>query len=70
MPGDFDTVKEHVDIAQVIQEHGVVLKKSGRGLTGLCPFHNEKTPSFHVNLDTRSYKCFGCSESGDVFTFL
>ena len=70
MPGDFDTVKERVDIVQVIGEHGVVLKKSGRGFTGLCPFHSEKTPSFHVNLDTRSYKCFGCSESGDVFTFL
>jgi DNA primase len=70
MPGDFDRVKEHVDIVQLIGEHGVVLKKSGRGFTGLCPFHNEKTPSFHVNVDTRSYKCFGCSESGDVFTFL
>src|SRR5213593_2183133 len=70
MPGDFDAVKEHVDIVQVIGEHGVVLKKSGRGFTGLCPFHSEKTPSFHVNLETRSYKCFGCSESGDVFTFL
>src|SRR6267378_1927401 len=70
MPGDFDTVKERVDIVQVIGEHGVVLKKSGRGFTGICPFHTEKTPSFHVNVDTRSYKCFGCSESGDVFTFL
>src|SRR5882762_3792345 len=70
MPGDFDTVKERVDIVQVIGEHGVVLKKSGRGFTGICPFHSEKTPSFHVNVDTRSYKCFGCSESGDVFTFL
>jgi DNA primase len=70
MPGDFDTVKERVDIVQVIGEHGVVLKKSGRGFTGLCPFHSEKTPSFHVNPDTRSYKCFGCSESGDVFTLL
>jgi len=70
MPGDFDTVKERVDIVQVIGEHGVILKKSGRGFTGLCPFHSEKTPSFHVNVDTRSYKCFGCAESGDVFTFL
>src|SRR5256885_10986168 len=70
MPGDFDTVKERVDIVQVIGEHGIVLKKSGRGFTGLCPFHSEKTPSFHVNVDTRSYKCFGCSEGGDVFTFL
>jgi len=70
MPGDFDTVKERVDIFQVVSEHGVILKKSGRGFTGLCPFHNEKTPSFHVNPDTRSYKCFGCGESGDVFTIL
>jgi len=70
MPGDFDTVKERVDIAQVISEHGVALKKSGRGFTGLCPFHSEKTPSFHVNPDTRSYKCFGCGESGDIFTIL
>jgi DNA primase len=70
MPGDFDTVKERVDIYQVINEHGVILKKSGRGFTGLCPFHSEKTPSFHVNVDTRSYKCFGCGQSGDVFTFL
>jgi DNA primase len=70
MPGDFDTVKERVDIVQVIGEHGVILKKSGRGFTGLCPFHSEKTPSFHVNPDTRSYKCFGCGESGDVFTIL
>src|SRR6267378_819625 len=70
MPGDFDSVKERVDLYQVISEHGVVLRKSGRGFTGLCPFHSEKTPSFHVNPDTRSYKCFGCGESGDVFTIL
>jgi DNA primase len=70
MPGDFDTVKERVDIVQLIGEHGIVLRKSGRGFTGLCPFHSEKTPSFHVNPDTRSYKCFGCSEGGDVFTFV
>ena len=70
MPGDFDTVKERIDIYQVVSEHGVILKTSGRGFTGLCPFHSEKTPSFHVNPDTRSYKCFGCGESGDVFTIL
>src|SRR5216117_3230180 len=69
MPGDFDTVKEHVDIVQLISER-VRLKKTGRAYTGLCPFHSEKTPSFHVNVDTRSDKCFGCSESGDAFTFL
>ncbi|MGH2490455.1 MAG: DNA primase, partial [Candidatus Limnocylindria bacterium] len=48
----------------------VPLKKAGRGYVGLCPFHVEKTPSFHVDPERRSYKCFGCSEGGDVFTWL
>ncbi|HEV8669802.1 MAG TPA: DNA primase [Candidatus Limnocylindria bacterium] len=69
MPGDFDLVKERVDIVQLIGE-SVPLKKAGRGFVGLCPFHLEKTPSFHVDPDRRSYKCFGCSEGGDVFTWL
>src|SRR5437868_4582991 len=66
MPGDFDTVKERVDIVQLVNEHNVILKKAGRGYTGLCPFHSEKTPSFHVNPDTRSYKCFGCLPPGSL----
>jgi DNA primase len=69
VPGDFDRVKEQVDIVQLIGER-VHLKKAGRGYVGLCPFHNEKTPSFHVDPDRRTYKCFGCSEGGDVFTWL
>lgn len=69
MPGDFDTVKERVDIAQVIGAY-VPLKKAGRIYKGLCPFHSEKTPSFTVDPDRRTFKCFGCSEGGDVFTFL
>jgi DNA primase len=69
MPGDFDLVKERVDIVQLISE-SVVLKKAGRGYVGLCPFHVEKTPSFHVDPDRRTYKCFGCSEGGDIFTWL
>lgn len=69
MPGDFDLVKERVDIVQVIGEH-VPLKKAGRIYKALCPFHTEKTPSFTVDPDRRTYKCFGCSEFGDVFTFL
>src|SRR3989475_1382612 len=69
MPGDFDLVKERVDIVQLIGER-VVLKKAGRGYVGLCPFHPEKTPSFHVDPDRRAYKCFGCGEGGDVFTWL
>ncbi|HKY51362.1 MAG TPA: CHC2 zinc finger domain-containing protein, partial [Candidatus Limnocylindria bacterium] len=69
MPGDFDLVKERVDIVQLIGA-SVPLKKAGRGFVGLCPFHVEKTPSFHVDPDRRTYKCFGCSEGGDVFTWL
>ena len=69
MPGDFDLVKERVDIVQLIGER-VVLKKAGRAYKGLCPFHAEKTPSFTVDPDRRSYKCFGCGRSGDVFTWL
>ena len=69
MPGDFDLVKERVDIVQLIGER-VRLKKAGRGFVGLCPFHSEKTPSFHVDPDRRTYKCFGCGEGGDIFTWL
>jgi DNA primase len=69
MPGDFDLVKERVDIVQLIGET-IPLKKAGRGYVGLCPFHNEKSPSFHVDGERRTYKCFGCGEGGDVFTWL
>ncbi len=69
MPGDFDLVKERVDIVQLVSE-SVPLKKAGRGYVGLCPFHLEKTPSFHVDPERRAYKCFGCGEGGDVFTWL
>lgn len=46
------------------------LKKSGRGFVGLCPFHSEKTPSFHVSPDKQLYHCFGCGEGGTVLTFV
>src|SRR5688500_2672235 len=69
MPGDFDLVKERVDIVQLIGETDH-LKKAGRGYVGLCPLHVEKTPSFHVDPERRTYKCFGCGEGGDIFTWL
>jgi len=69
MPGDFDTVKERVDIVQLISER-VALKKTGRAYSGLCPFHSEKTPSFTVDPDRRTYHCFGCGRHGDIFTWL
>ncbi len=57
------------DIEDVISAY-VRLKKSGRSSTGLCPFHNEKTPSFHVSADKQLYHCFGCGEGGTVINFI
>ncbi len=57
------------DIVEVISEY-VTLKKSGRNYMGLCPFHREKTPSFCVSIDKQIFKCFGCSEGGNVITFI
>ena len=63
------TIREVADIVQVIGEH-VELKRAGVRYTGLCPFHAEKTPSFSVNPQGQFYHCFGCGESGDVFSFV
>ncbi len=57
------------DIVDVISAY-VRLKKSGRNYMGLCPFHNEKTPSFHVSADKQLYHCFGCHEGGTVINFV
>ena len=69
MPGDFDLVKERVDIVQLVGER-VQLRKAGRSYSGLCPFHAEKTPSFSVDPERRTFHCFGCGERGDVFDWL
>ena len=69
MPGDFDLVKERIDIVALVGEK-VALKKAGRIYKGLCPFHGEKTPSFTVDPERRTYHCFGCAEHGDCFTWL
>ncbi len=65
----FREIKEKNDIVSVISEY-VTLKRSGRALIGLCPFHSEKTPSFNVNQAKQFYYCFGCSTGGDVFSFI
>lgn len=65
MPGDFDLVKERIDIVALIGER-VALKKAGRAYKGLCPFHTERTPSFQVDPDRRTYKCFGCLPPGTL----
>ncbi|ATD54715.1 DNA primase [Clostridium chauvoei] len=64
-----EKIKEQNDIVDVISE-SVRLKRSGRNFSGLCPFHNEKTPSFSVSQDKQIYKCFGCGEAGNVITFV
>ena len=70
-PGSFaDTVKQQADIVRIIGDY-IKLKKSGaQNFTGLCPFHNEKTPSFSVHASRQFYHCFGCAASGDVFSFV
>lgn len=57
------------DIVEVISEY-VALKKRGRNFVGLCPFHREKTPSFCVSMDKQIFKCFGCSQGGNVISFI
>lgn len=64
-----EEIRLRADIAAIISER-VTLKRAGASLKGLCPFHQEKTPSFHVNAARGFYKCFGCGEGGDVFTFV
>lgn len=64
-----DEVRQTNDIVDVISQY-VHLKRSGRNFFGLCPFHNEKSPSFSVSPDKQIFHCFGCGVGGNVFTFL
>lgn len=64
-----ERIKQENDIVDIISET-VKLKRSGRNYMGLCPFHNEKSPSFSVSQDKQIYKCFGCGEAGNVLTFV
>ncbi len=70
IPDDkIEEIRRRADIASVIGEY-VILKKAGKNFLGLCPFHHEKTPSFTVSPDKQMFYCFGCSEGGNVFSFL
>jgi len=70
LQADVDEVKARTNIADIIGER-VALKPAGVGsLKGLCPFHDERSPSFNVRSQAGFYHCFGCGESGDVYTFL
>ncbi|MFH2019003.1 MAG: DNA primase [bacterium] len=69
MSDQVEQVRQKSDIVEIVGEK-VTLKKAGRHYKGLCPFHSEKSPSFIVSPERQSYKCFGCGEGGDVFSFL
>jgi DNA primase len=69
MSSIIETIKAKID---AVEEIGLVvaLHKSGKAYKGLCPFHNERTPSFYVFADAQTWHCFGCNEGGDIFTFV
>ncbi|MDR3230996.1 MAG: DNA primase [Synergistaceae bacterium] len=66
---DVKRIKDRLDILDVVGDR-VRLHRAGRGHTGLCPFHDERTPSFHVSQERQNYHCFGCGRGGDIFTFV
>ncbi len=67
---DIDAVRERADLREVVEQY-VTLKGAGIGSwKGLCPFHDERSPSFHIRPQVGTYHCFGCGESGDVIAFL
>ncbi len=68
MSSDIDQIKDRIDIVSLVSEY-IDLKKAGINHQARCPFHNEKTPSFYVSSERGTYKCFGCGEGGDIFTF-
>jgi len=62
-------IKDRINIVEVVGQY-VQLKRAGRSWTARCPFHKERTPSFHVSPERGTYMCFGCGEKGDVFSFI
>lgn len=65
-----DLVRDRTDIENIVKRYIPSLKKKGNKLIGLCPFHKEKTPSFHVSVDKKMFYCFGCKASGNIFSFI
>lgn len=67
---DIEAVRSLANLAEVVSHYVRLVPAGPRRLKGLCPFHQEKTPSFHVDTDRQLYHCFGCGAGGDVFSFL
>ena len=64
-------IKNTVDLKAYLEKEGIIFrKKSGSNWQALCPFHNEKTPSFTVSDTSQSYHCFGCGKHGDIFSYI
>lgn len=64
-----EEIKQKIDVVDLISNY-VTLKKAGSNFKGVCPFHSEKTPSFMVNRQRQTFHCFGCGETGDIFSFI
>ncbi|HVA66526.1 MAG TPA: DNA primase [Elusimicrobiota bacterium] len=69
-PEVLENIRSRIDIAEVVAQYVPDLRLSGRSFKGRCPFHQEKTPSFHVNAERQAFHCFGCGVGGDAFAFL
>ena len=67
---NIEAIKERADIVNIIKGYGITLKKTGHNFKGLCPFHNEKAPSFTVYPEQNRFHCYGCLADGDVFAFI
>ena len=65
-----EEIKSRIDLAELISSYGVSVKRVGSSIKACCPFHHEKTPSFHINESKGFYHCFGCGESGDAIKFV
>ena len=65
-PETIERVRDAADIVEIVSAH-TDLRRQGERFVGLCPFHDERTPSFSVNAEEKLYYCFGCGEGGDAF---
>lgn len=67
---DLQSIRNKIDIVQFLEERGITLRQSGTSMMGLCPIHNERTPSFHVKPFNQTFRCYGCGVNGDIFSLV